>query len=72
MIEIYGKHNCPFCDKAKFLCERNNLEYVYKQLDEDFDRVPHSIDDFFNVFIASEENILCFGVSRFDVSFGDF
>ena len=38
MIEIYGKHNCSYCDKAKFLCERNNLEYVYKQLDEDFDR----------------------------------
>ena len=38
MIEIYGKHNCSYCDKAKFLCERNNLEYVYKQLDEDFER----------------------------------
>ena len=45
MIEIYGKHNCPFCDKAKFLRERNNLEYVYKQLDEDFDR-----DAFFALF----------------------
>ena len=45
MIEIYGKHNCPFCVKAKFLCERNKLEYVYKQLDEDFDR-----NDFFTMF----------------------
>ena len=45
MIEIYGKHNCPHCDKAKILCERNNLEYIYKQLDEDFDR-----DTFFALF----------------------
>ncbi len=45
MIEIYGKHNCPFCDKANGLCERNSLEYVYKQLDEDFDR-----DSFFKIF----------------------
>jgi len=22
MIEIYGKLQCPYCDKAKALCER--------------------------------------------------
>tara|TARA_R100001460_G_scaffold4800_2_gene13493 strand:- start:14177 stop:14401 length:225 start_codon:yes stop_codon:yes gene_type:complete len=38
MIEIYGKPNCPYCDKAKSLCEQKNLEYVYKQLDADFTR----------------------------------
>ena len=38
MIEIYGKTNCPFCDKAKALCEKKGLEYVYKQLDTDFTR----------------------------------
>tara|TARA_Y100000004_G_scaffold188270_1_gene242156 strand:- start:614 stop:835 length:222 start_codon:yes stop_codon:yes gene_type:complete len=36
MIEIYGKTMCPFCDKAKALCEQNGYEYVYKQLDEDY------------------------------------
>ena len=38
MIEIWGKTQCPYCDKAKALCEQNNYEYVYKQLDEDFTR----------------------------------
>ncbi len=38
MIEIYGKTQCPFCDKAKQLCEREGLDFVYKQLDKDFTR----------------------------------
>ena len=38
MIEIYGKTFCPYCDKAKALCERESYEYSYKQLDKDFTR----------------------------------
>ena len=38
MIEICGKTQCPFCDKAKALCEKEGLEYTYKQLDTDFTR----------------------------------
>ena len=38
MIEIYGKDNCPYCDKAKALCEREDMEYTYKQLGIDFER----------------------------------
>jgi glutaredoxin len=38
VIEIYGKTQCPFCDKAKALCEREDMEYTYKQLGEDFGR----------------------------------
>jgi glutaredoxin len=38
MIEIYGKDNCPYCDKAKALCERKGYDYVYKSLGEDFTR----------------------------------
>jgi len=38
MIEIYGKDNCPYCDKAKALCERKGYDYVYKLLGEDFTR----------------------------------
>lgn len=38
MIEIFGKTQCPFCDKAKQLCEANGYAYEYKQLDEDFTR----------------------------------
>ena len=36
MIEIYGKPRCPFCDRAKALCEQKGLEYTYKMLDADF------------------------------------
>ena len=45
MIEIYGKTFCPYCDKAKSLCEREGYEYKYKQLDEEFTR-----EDFFDLF----------------------
>ena len=38
MIEIYGKTFCPYCDKAKALCEREGFEYSYKELDRDFTR----------------------------------
>jgi glutaredoxin 3 len=38
MIEIYGKPQCPFCDRAKALCEQKGYEYTYKQLDVDFTR----------------------------------
>ena len=38
MIEIFGKTMCPFCDKAKALCETGGYEYTYKQLDVDFTR----------------------------------
>ena len=44
-IEIYGKTFCPYCDKAKALCEREGYEYSYKELDKDFSR-----DEFFNIF----------------------
>jgi glutaredoxin 3 len=45
MIEIYGKTFCPYCDKAKSLCEREGYEYKYKQIDEEFTR-----EDFFDLF----------------------
>ena len=45
MIEIFGKTSCPYCDKAKSLCEREGLEFTYKQLDVDFSR-----DVFFDMF----------------------
>ena len=36
MIEIFGKPQCPFCDKAKALCEQRGLEYIYKSLGTDY------------------------------------
>jgi glutaredoxin 3 len=38
MIEIYGKPQCPYCDKAKMLCETRGYKYIYKSLDTDFTR----------------------------------
>tara|TARA_B100000768_G_scaffold170009_1_gene176025 strand:+ start:330 stop:557 length:228 start_codon:yes stop_codon:yes gene_type:complete len=37
VVEIFGKTNCAYCDKAKALAEREGHEVVYKQLDVDFD-----------------------------------
>ena len=45
MIEIFGKTQCPYCDKAKALCEQNGYEYTYKQLDVDFTR-----EELFEIF----------------------
>jgi glutaredoxin len=36
MILIYGKPMCPFCDKAKALCEQRGFPYEYKTLDVDY------------------------------------
>lgn len=38
MITIYGKPACPFCDKAKALCEMHSLEYTYKTIGTDYTR----------------------------------
>jgi len=38
MIEIYGKPQCPFCDKAKNLCESRGFKYTYKSLGTDYTR----------------------------------
>ena len=37
-VEIYSKPQCPYCDMAKNLAEREGYELTYKMLDEDFDR----------------------------------
>ena len=36
MIEIYGKPMCPFCDKAKKMCENNKWNFTYKSLGTDY------------------------------------
>ena len=36
MILIYGKPMCPFCDKAKALCEQRGFDYEYKTLGTDY------------------------------------
>jgi len=38
MIEIYGKPHCPYCDKAKNLCETRGFKYTYKTLGSDYSK----------------------------------
>jgi glutaredoxin len=38
MIEIYGKPQCPFCDRAKALCESRGLKFIYSSLGTDYTR----------------------------------
>jgi glutaredoxin len=38
MIEIFGKPQCPFCDRAVSLCEQRGYEFTYKSLGTDFTR----------------------------------
>ena len=45
MIKIYGKPQCPYFDRAKALCEQNDYEYIYNQLDVEFTR-----DELFEMF----------------------
>jgi glutaredoxin 3 len=37
-VVIYSKPHCPYCDKAKALLERMNIEFEAKMLDKDFTR----------------------------------
>ena len=37
-IEIYGKKWCSYCYKAKQLCIREKLDFVYKELNKDFSK----------------------------------
>ena len=36
MIEIWGKTNCSFCERAKDICDNRSLDYTYKELNIDF------------------------------------
>lgn len=36
MILIYGKPQCPYCEKAKTLCEQRGYQFEYKTLDVDY------------------------------------
>ena len=38
IVDIYSIPQCPYCDMAKNLAEREGYDLTYKMLDEDFDR----------------------------------
>lgn len=35
-LTIFGKPNCPNCEKAKLLCQMKGVEFVYKALGLDY------------------------------------
>ena len=37
MVTIYGKDACPWCDRARELCEQYNILYDYKSVDDRFE-----------------------------------
>ena len=37
MIKIYGKEDCPFCDRAKQLCSSKEISFRYYQLGQDYE-----------------------------------
>lgn len=44
-IKIYGKSNCPWCDRAKDLAERYKLKYTYYDITEKqyYDELKESV-----------------------------
>ena len=38
MILIYGKPACPYCTKAKQLCDVRGYQYEYQEMGTDFER----------------------------------
>ena len=36
LVEIWGKTNCPYCNRAKQTSKKFGLNYIYHQLEEDF------------------------------------
>lgn len=47
-IVIYGKPNCPNCEKTKMLCQIQSLDFKHLQLDVDY-----SADEL-NALVGSE------------------
>tara|TARA_R100000152_G_C6776121_1_gene205043 strand:- start:495 stop:722 length:228 start_codon:yes stop_codon:yes gene_type:complete len=35
-VVIYGKEHCPFCERAKMVCEQRGFDYEYYQMGKDF------------------------------------
>ncbi len=48
-VEIYGKKWCSYCYKARRLCKREKLDFLYKELNTDFTR-----EEFFEQFASAK------------------
>jgi len=65
MIEIYGKPMCPFCDKAKSLCETRGFKYTYKSLGTDYTR-EELMEQFPNARTVPQIVINCQKIGGYD------
>lgn len=36
-VVVYGKPNCPYCDKAKRILDSNNVKYTYVDVSVDLE-----------------------------------
>ena len=52
MYFVIGKSDCPYCDKAKALLEKDNTAYVYK----DLNRLPVGKRELWKQVIKTELN----------------
>jgi glutaredoxin len=52
MYFVIGKSDCPYCDKAKALLEKDNTAYVYK----DLNRLPVEKRELWKQVIKTELN----------------
>jgi glutaredoxin 3 len=41
MIQIFGKYDCQFCDRATELCRQYSLDFVYKGIDDNWEGEKH-------------------------------
>jgi len=48
MLYVIGKDDCPWCDKAKELLDKNHTQYVYKNLSTLFPEKRKAWKDFIN------------------------
>ena len=49
MIEVWGRDNCPSCEKTKMYLTTRKIDYIYKRLGEDFTR-----EQVFEEFISAK------------------
>lgn len=47
MIEVFGKPNCSYCERAKQLLEAKGIEYEYIDVSEDDDALAFLMDNGF-------------------------
>lgn len=48
MYILYGTNTCPYCEKAKQLLNKNNIEYKYHDISENKTEILNNLADLTN------------------------